>query len=240
MLLLDIGNSRCKWARIEHGGWAQHGVADNADWSEMQRSFNLFTPPARIIISNVGGDEIAQRLRKLCSEWSATLEFVCAQAAQCGVSNAYEQPAHLGSDRWAALIAAWQRQRRACLVVNCGTATTVDALSDSGEFLGGIIVPGITLMRQSLLRHTALLPDLAGSLQDFPRNTADAIHSGVIRASVGVIERQHSLLKTAHGTAVCVLSGGAAGQIEASLGMTVQRVDNLVLEGLKIIGEASA
>ena len=178
MLLLDVGNSRCKWARIESGVWTQPGVAGNAEWQFLQRSFEQLSPPARIIISNVGGEAMAQHLRKICSMWPVQAEFVLAQKEQCGVKNSYEDPSRLGSDRWAALIAAWHRSGRACLVVNCGTATTIDALSDAGEFLGGLIIPGVTLMQQSLTHNTAQLQTEEGMVKNFPRNTADAIYSG--------------------------------------------------------------
>ena len=242
MLLLDVGNSRCKWARIENGVWTHFGVADNAEWRALERDFDLLSPPARIIISNVGGEVLEQRLRAICARWAAPVEFVVAQSNQGGVSNAYDNPAQLGSDRWAALIAAWQRIGRRCLVVNCGTATTVDALSDSGQFLGGLILPGITLMQQSLVQDAAQLRSEQGQLQDFPRNTADAIRSGVIRATLGAVAYQYALLNMPGGikTVACLLSGGAAGEIEARLGMPVERIDNLVLEGLKIIGDAEA
>ena len=242
MLLLDAGNSRCKWARIENGAWTHRGVADNTEWTVMQSSFASLPPPSRIIVSNVGGEAIEQRLRSICAKWAVPIEFIVAGKALCGLVNSYEDPARLGSDRWAALIAAWQKYKGACLVVNCGTATTVDAITDTGEFLGGLIVPGITLMQQSLTHNTAQLKYEAGRVQDFPRKTADAIYSGVIRATLGAIEHQYTLLQAASAgkTISCVLSGGAAGQIESHLGMKVDHVDNLVLEGLKIIGEASA
>jgi type III pantothenate kinase len=242
VLLLDVGNSRCKWARIQKGEWTRLGIAENGEWEKLQCDLDLLPPPARIIISNVGSDAVAQHLRTICSKWAAPVKFVTAQSRQCGVKNNYEDSARLGSDRWAALIAAWHRMGKSCLVVSCGTATTVDALSDSGEFLGGLILPGITLMRQSLLHNTAQLRDEDGHMHDFPRNTADAIHSGVIRATLGAIEHQYAMLQKLHSSAslACVLGGGAAAQIETQLGMPVERVDNLVLEGLKIIGDASA
>jgi type III pantothenate kinase len=232
VLLIDVGNSRCKWACIENGVQTQHGVTGNTEWLALQQSFAALPLPSRIIASNVGGEAMAQRLRALCDHWAVPIEFVVASGEQCGVRNSYEQPERLGSDRWAALIAAWRRMQRACLVVNCGTATTVDALSASGEFLGGLILPGVTLMQQSLLHNAAQLKDVEGRLQDFPRNTADAIHSGVLRATLGAIQHQYALLGEGGG---CVLSGGAAQQIQAYLGMPVERVDNLVLEGLHII-----
>ena len=242
MLLLDVGNSRSKWARIENGAWANQGVAGNTEMLSQQLNFELLTPPSRIIISNVAGEAIAERLREICSKWSAQVEFVIAKSEQCGVCNSYENPRQLGSDRWVSLIAARQRIKHACLVVSCGTATTVDALSDQGEFLGGLILPGISLMQKSLTHNTAQLRDEEGCVEDFPRRTADAIHSGIVRATLGAIEHQRSLLKLqcATDTIPCVLSGGAAGKIEMHLGMPVEHVDNLVLEGLKIIGEASA
>jgi type III pantothenate kinase len=129
--------------------------------------------------------------------------------------------------------------QRACLVVNCGTATTIDALSDKGEFLGGLILPGVTLMQQSLLQRTANLGETKGLPQNFPRNTADAIQSGVLRATLGAVDHQYDLLKS-EAAVVCILSGGAADQIRPYLKMPVQQVEHLVLEGLQVIGEASA
>jgi len=239
MLLLDVGNSRCKWARIENGVWTHKGVEDNAELEALGAEFAALSAPARIIVSNVGGAMLEQQIRKLCGQWTVSIEFIVSQSEQCGVSNCYSHPARLGSDRWAALIAAWQRKRKACLVVNCGTATTIDALSDTGEFLGGLILPGISLMQQSLSLNTAQLAGETGSVQDFPHNTADAIYSGVIHATIGAIQHQGALLSK-NGEVECVLSGGAAGEIQTQLGIALQGVDNLVLEGLQIIGEASA
>jgi type III pantothenate kinase len=239
VLLLDVGNSRCKWAYLENAAWLKQGVADHADWSPMRREFAALPMPSRIIISNVGGAEMVPRLQELCARWPAPLEFVLAQAGQCGVKNGYDDPSRLGSDRWAALIAAWQKMQRACLVVNCGTATTIDALSDKGEFLGGLILPGVTLMQQSLLQRTANLGETKGLPQNFPRNTADAIQSGVLRATLGAVDHQYDLLKS-EAAVVCILSGGAADQIRPYLKMPVQQVEHLVLEGLQVIGEVSA
>jgi type III pantothenate kinase len=121
-------------------------------------------------------------------------------------------------------------------VVNCGTATTVDALSATGEFVGGLILPGMELMRRSLLHNTAQLGLAQGELRDFPRNTADAIASGVMRASIGAIQHQYALL-AAHNGARCVVSGGAASALLPHLGLAAEQVDNLVLQGMQIIGQ---
>ena len=239
MLLFDTGNSRCKWAWTERGVWLRQGVFDNTDelaWQKLQDLLSTLAAPHKILVSNVAGAALERRLRELCKHWSCPVQFIVAQAAQCGVRSGYIKPAQLGSDRWAALIAAWQRVHGACLVVNCGTATTVDALSDSGTFLGGLILPGMELMQRSLLNNTAQLGLLQGEFCDFPRNTADAIASGAIQATTGAIRLQYALLAAKYDTH-CILSGGAANTLAPHLGLAAEQVDNLVMLGLEIIGQ---
>ncbi|MBI5006328.1 MAG: type III pantothenate kinase [Nitrosomonadales bacterium] len=240
MLLLDVGNSRCKWALAQAGAWTHQGVAGNTEWVVLQHAFAALPPPHRILVSNVAGEAMAQRLGAICAAWKCQPEFVTADAECCGVRNGYERAESLGSDRWAALIAAWQRVRGACLVVNCGTATTVDALSAQGEFLGGLILPGVSLMQHSLATNTAQLLAEQGSLQDFPRNTADAIHSGMMQATLGAIRHQFGLLHSRYGDVRCLLGGGAAEIVQPHLDLPLERVDNLVLKGLQVIGESEA
>ncbi|MBI4807733.1 MAG: type III pantothenate kinase [Nitrosomonadales bacterium] len=240
MLLLDVGNSRCKWALVQGGIWTHQGAAGNTEWIALQHAFSALPPPGRILVSNVAGEAMAQRLRASCAEWKCPLEFVTATAERCGVRNGYQQPERLGSDRWVALIAAWQRVRGACLVVNCGTATTVDALSAQGEFLGGLILPGVSLMQHSLATNTAQLIAEQGMLRDFPRNTADAIHSGMLRATLGAVRHQFGLLQSRHREVRCLLGGGAAEVVREHLQLPLERLDNLVLRGLQIIGETKA
>ena len=247
MLLFDAGNSRCKWAWTENGAWLRQGVLGNADdaaWLELKNSFAQLEEPKKILVSNVAGAEVARKLHDLCAVWGCTAQFIEAQPAQCGVRNAYEGPAQLGSDRWAAMIAAWHHVRQACLVVNCGTATTVDALSATGEFVGGLILPGVELMQRSLLDNTAQLDAakngfVPGELRDFPRNTQDAILSGTMRATAGAIQHQYRLMAAQQGVQ-CIISGGAAGSLLPYLGLAAEQVDNLVLRGMQIIGQDCA
>jgi type III pantothenate kinase len=237
MLLLDAGNSRIKWVLVRDGAWLHRGVAPVSDESILRQSLAALPPPGRILASNVAGEGAAQIIHTACAAWSCKVEFITAQAAQCGVRNGYSQPGQLGSDRWAALIAAWQQVHAACLVVNCGTATTVDALSDAGEFLGGLIIPGLDMMQDCLAAGTAQLKRTHGKCEGFPRNTADAMMSGAIQATVGAILRQHAQLGRAD--APCLLGGGAAGTIRPHLGLALQNGDDLVLQGLQLIGQES-
>ena len=212
----------------------RQGACGIGEWEALRCSFASLPPPRRILVSNVAGMEVERQLRAACAPWDCRLEFVRARQERCGVRNAYDDPAQLGSDRWAALIAAWHHEKAACLVVNCGTATTIDALSDEGEFLGGLILPGLEMMRCSLAAGTAQLEATAGNWREFPRNTADAIASGAIQATAGAIARQHRLLGKP--AARCLLGGGAADGMQAGLDLPWLRLDNMVLRGLLIIG----
>ncbi len=240
MLLLDIGNSRIKWALLQDGHQVGSGVFDLAESGSLLSKFTNIPVPSRILVSNVAGELVAARVLALGEAWGHPIEFVQAKSEQCGVRNGYVHPQRLGSDRWATLIAARHAVRGACLVVTCGTATTVDALTARGEFLGGLILPGLDMMKASLAVGTAQLEVKEGALKDFPLDTPDAIHSGVVKATLGAIESQFKLLCAQEARTRCVVSGGAATQVMPHLSMPFDHVDNLVLRGLQIIGEGEA
>ena len=122
------------------------------------------------------------------------------------------------------------------MVVNAGTALTIDALTDEGVFVGGLIVPGAELMRRALARDTAELGMRRGKFSFFPVTTGDAIESGAVNALAGPIERMARFLARAgQPEPTCVLSGGGAALIAPHLNLEVKVVDNLVLEGLLVI-----
>lgn len=133
--------------------------------------------------------------------------------------NGYRNPAQLGPDRWHALIGARARYLHGTLaVINAGTATTIDGLGEDGRFLGGVIVPGIELMRASLAQRTARLPLAAGAYVAHPANTDDAIRTGILDAQLGAIERRVQRIGEHAGAAVqVVLSGGNGATLFALL-----------------------
>ncbi|HEU0283096.1 MAG TPA: type III pantothenate kinase, partial [Gallionella sp.] len=201
-LLIDAGNTRIKWAladgsEADGGNWLRSGALPVERAGELSHQFAGLQGIRQAWVSNVAGEGIAQHIRNACAGQLAQPSFIVAQEVQCGVRNGYGRPSQLGSDRWAALIAAWHLVRGACLVVNSGTATTVDALSATGEFIGGLILPGVELMQRSLCDATVRLQAVKpgqGEYAPFPLNTADALYSGALQASCGAVERQHALL----------------------------------------------
>lgn len=240
LLLIDAGNTRIKWALADGAAWLRSGILSAGQAGELSQQFAGLDGTRQAWVSNVAGEKVAQQICTACTALPVQPRFVVAREAQCGVRNGYSDHSQLGSDRWAALIAAWHLVGGACLVVNSGTATTIDALSPEGEFVGGLILPGVDLMQRSLRDATARLQAAqTGEYAPFPLNTADALYSGALQASCGAIERQHALLRDSG--APVVLSGGAAAVLRDRLNVPLRIVDNLVLQGLWLIArEADA
>jgi len=240
ILAIDAGNSRVKWGWFENRAWSSVATVSLIEFAASSDHVNPFSAthdnPARIIISNVAGEGAHQLLVNWTSIFEAEPLWVKGEQETCGVRNSYEPPERLGPDRWAALIAARALEPgRACLVVNAGTATTVDALSAGGEFLGGLIVPGVDLMRFVLHEHTGSLPLQPGNFVRTPRNTVDAIETGCRHAQAGAVERMHRALG---GEGACLVSGGGGPALIERLDLPCRYVENLVLEGLARIGLA--
>ena len=233
ILAVDAGNSRVKWALHDGRSFVREGWAMHADLDALDAQWSSLPTPSVIVIANVAGNGIGQRLRKSSERWKIAPRWVSSSRSQAGVSNRYDEPSQLGTDRWAALIGARKLSSDPCVVVNAGTAMTVDALTAEGEFIGGIIVPGFDLMHESLAAHTARLSAERGNFTSFPRTTRDAITSGAIQALCGAVERMRdAMLAAGNREPVLIFSGGAGELVARHMGRPVRIVDKLVLEGL--------
>lgn len=233
ILAIDAGNSRIKWGGYAGAAWQERGSCLTVDSAQMKHLLATFPQPVKIIASNVAGAAVRNDILQACRHWPVPVEWLVAAANQCGVHNGYQNPSQLGSDRWAALIAARGLWLGDCVVVQAGTAVTIDALAASGEFVGGMIVPGAGAMRQALASSTAAIRETAGQFAAFPVNTADAVYSGALSAVAGAIERMRLSLAQRQGAEVlCLLSGGDAELLLPLLSGNTRMVDNLVMEGL--------
>jgi type III pantothenate kinase len=241
LLAVDSGNTYVKWGLHDGHTWLKQGVVAQDEKALLEGEWRDMGEPGRILVSHVGTMQTKADLSELFSRWKVGPQWITAVAYQCGVRNYYTDPAQLGSDRWAALIAAWELQRQGCLVVDTGTAMTVDALSDTGEFLGGIITPGVDLMQKILIENAASLKLESGKFRDYPDSTADAIYSGTVHALAGAVERMAALLTITLGHVPdCILSGGTAQELQPHINVNTKVIDNLVLEGLVLIAYESS
>lgn len=249
-LLIDIGNTRTKWALADDKNQlSSQGFCLNADIAHA----NLPTKNVqKAFISNVAGLEMAHQIKKVLTP--IDVQFLQVTKNAYGLKNNYEPT--LGVDRWAALVAAWHSYHQPIVVVNAGTAITIDALAPSNNiskinsdatFIGGAIMPGLGLMHQSLKNNAALLKLEMGSWQEFPTNTSDAIKTGVINAVVGAINLTLKRLEKQCGHApLLLLSGGDAHTIAEAMCAQISNLDtkqgiiteNIVLQGLVLLAKA--
>ncbi|NMG43611.1 type III pantothenate kinase [Aromatoleum toluvorans] len=233
ILLIDAGNTRVKWGLFSGGAWQDEGALEHGHLDEFASIAATPLRIDRVFGSNVAGSHVADAIAEALRARAPAPEWLRSTAACCGVRNTYDTPGQLGTDRWAALIGARALHPAACLVINAGTATTIDILDADGLFRGGLILPGEHLMRRSLARDTAQLPFADGRFTAAPRNTADAIVSGCLNAQAGAVERMFGQIAHAP-QALCLLSGGGADALAELLDIPFRRVDNLVLKGLAV------
>ena len=241
LLLIDAGNTRVKWAlahpEAQPGTWSALGAVLHDELDALAPAWRD-AGVARAIVSNVAGPELRARLAALLG--AIDVDWFASSAARAGLVNGYRESGRLGCDRFAAAIGARAlAPGQALVVATCGTATTVDAVTSDGRFLGGMILPGLALMAGALARNTAQLPQATPGAAPpplFADNTNDAIVSGCLSAQAGAIERAVA----GHGGAPCILSGGAAPYIAPALKVAHKLVDNIVLVGLHAVALAAA
>ena len=244
ILLIDIGNTRIKWARFERGALQPQSAAVHAAWTAQTLLETILETAGladRVLVSNVSGPRMADVVRTATSrEWKIEPEFVTASAAAGGVRNAYSQPAQLGVDRWLAVIGAHALERGAVCVVSVGTALTIDGIDAGGRHLGGLIVPGPDLMISSLLHGTSDIAQRAqqGGTRDglFADNTLGAIRQGAEQALGALVERAvEAMRRELSQTPQLLLTGGASSRLEKSIGLPYRVIADLVLQGLAVI-----
>lgn len=251
LLVIDIGNTRLKWAQFAaplpgHEPLAQGALfletidqLDEGDWARL-------TPPSTVIGCCVASDSVRHRVEEQLEMWDVSPRWIVSSAFEAGVVNGYDHPMRLGSDRWVALIGARARVKASgqpgpALVVMAGTAVTVDALDSEGRFLGGLILPGHGIMLKALEAGTAGLRVPTGEVSDFPTNTSDALTSGGTYAITGAIERMHRQLQRRCGQPPrCIVAGGAGWKVAPALSIPYELVDSLIFDGLLTIAAERA
>lgn len=240
-LFLDIGNSRIKWAlagptlgevsAFSYGKEKPDLVAEKL-WQNIKK-------PSSVTFVSVAGDEFTDGLAHWFKEqWGVNGRRLISSAQCFGVKNGYQQPERLGADRWVAMIAAFHRVGGSVMVLDCGTAITLDAITETGTHLGGVIFPGPELMweaffnRTSARRQSGFSPD-AGL---FGKNTEQALGGGVLMAARGGIHHLiQSMGKVLGANTPVLVTGGGAKQVIQGEGMIW--CPDLVIEGVALIGD---
>jgi type III pantothenate kinase len=247
LLAIDIGNTRLKWAQYPVLRPGSAPVAQGAVFIEhvetlAETEWAGLAAPTQVLGCCVAGDAVRHRVEEQLELWDVAPSWVVSSASEAGVSNGYDHPLRLGSDRWVALIGARHRllargdAHRPLLVVMIGTAVTVDAVDAHGRFLGGLILPGHGIMLRALEGGTAGLRVPTGEVALFPTNTSDALTSGGTYAITGAIERMQRHIVRHCGAEPCViLTGGAGWKVAPFIDLLHEQVDTLIFDGLIVI-----
>lgn len=240
-LLVDIGNSRVKWSWLDEKG-LQPGdffiKSKTGIKAGLTKAWKSFTPPTEILVSNVAGDKIAQQLCEWTEKtWQLTPVFIQSEKKRFGVLNAYEQPETLGVDRWLNLVAARQHTRQPVCIIDCGTAITVDIVTEKGQHQGGMILPGLAMMRQTLAAHTDALTEQVDSSEFnlLATNTFSAIQVGTLYSVIATLDNIISDLKHSFKDNIrFVLTGGDAETLLELLPEGMEADPQLVFKGIRL------
>jgi len=242
IVLVDIGNSRIKWARFDGRALTSSRAAVHRTWRARDYA-RLFTGrPERLLVTSVAGKGVEKALRAAARRARMRVTFVNVPRRAAGVTVGYRDPWRLGVDRFVALVGAHQLFPGVpLLIAGLGTAMTLDLIDAKGRHQGGAIIPGPRLMVETLLKDTNGIRRRAqgGRLNAatlFGRSTRDGIERGARFAAAALIERASAdaavLLKR---SPLVVLTGGAASAVRPLITGHVVSVPDLVLKGLAVL-----
>ena len=242
-LLLDVGNSRAKW-RIESMFQEEIGGVFRTDdiLSELGK-LPLRTYTVRVaIVSWVGPADLKLEVDTVFDRSRIDRVYATGRDEYEGLVNGYLEPFRLGADRWVALFYAWKKYAKNCIIVDVGTAVTIDHLAENGRHLGGVIIPGVTTMVQSLNSRTSQIhvdATLAPGRHGIPgRTTTEAVSRGAVLAVAGAI-RESCLQGPLRDLEVLKLvTGGGSEYVLPILGPQWVHEPDLLLDGLSFYGRS--
>lgn len=234
-LLIDVGNTRVKWAVIEDEFNEDVDVCIGS-LKELSISIqNMDTVNTKVLLSAV--NQTNDLMLLLDKSDFAEITSVKSQSTQAGISNSYEQPERMGIDRWLAMIASHKLvNNKGIVIVDAGSALTIDVLNQKGFHQGGYIVPGIAMAQSALFSNTEQVKRYdevvatnrsSGRLNKLGNNTLQCVEYGVINQQVALIEK---VMKQYPEYEIMITGGD--GELLAEFLPTAIVDRNLVLKGL--------
>ena len=241
-LLIDSGNTSIKWALMRDGSPMEVSSCLSKDASRLHEIWERCDVPHRVIVANVAGGRVADEIGKAVNVlWQLDAEFILSSQYCCGLTNSYDDPEKLGVDRWMAMVAAYQMKDGPVIVIDCGTAVTIDLVNEKGVCLGGVIMPGLNLAFQCLNYGTDAIDTITSDnsmMSSLSLSTQDAVAAGVLLGLAGGIEKvimEQALSVDA--TVAVLITGGDAVKVMPYLTTPVEYHEDIVLLGLKFLAD---
>src|SRR5579884_1995948 len=253
LLVVDVGNTQTHFGVYPEGAkevsehWRFATVRESTG-DELGAALSNLLALRGLSFDDVDASIVSSTVPQLSEQWTAMAErylghtmLVVGPSIRTGMPIRIDNPREVGADRLVNAVAAYDRMRQCCVVVDFGTAITYDAVSDAGEYLGGIITPGAEISLDALYERAAKLPKVepAEPRSLIGKSTVDAIRSGIALGFAGQVEGIVRRLRAELGHDTTVLAtGGMAGRLVPFIRETIDEVDDLLkLVGLKLIWE---
>jgi type III pantothenate kinase len=253
LLVVDVGNTQTHFGVFREGGdevvehWRFATVRESTG-DELGAALANLLALRGMSFADVQDSIVSSTVPQLSEQWTLMSErylnrpmLVVGPTIRTGMPIRMDNPHEVGADRLVNAVAAYERVHDTCVVVDFGTAITYDAVSASGEYLGGIITPGVEISIDALYERAAKLPkvELAEPRSLIGKSTVDAIRSGIVYGFAGQVEGIVRRLRDELGPETTVIAtGGLAGALVPFVGETIDEVDDLLtLIGLRLIWE---
>jgi type III pantothenate kinase len=251
VLLVDVGNTRIKWARLDRGRIGRAQAAVHSAWSSATYARRLFAGQARpthMWVTSVAGPRVNRTLAAAARRAGAASTFVTVPRRGGGVTVGYLEPWRLGSDRFVAAVGARELFPRSSLcVIGIGTAMTLDLIDAEGRHRGGAIIPAPALMVETLFSRTHGIQRRAqgGGRGEgaalFARATRAGLLQGARYAAAALIDRAAEEARVLLGRRpIVVLTGGESATVRSLVRSPCVVVPDLVLRGLAVLARRQA
>jgi type III pantothenate kinase len=253
LLVVDVGNTQTHFGTFRGNELVEHwrfATVRESTADELGAALRNLLELRGVGMGDLDASIVSSTVPDLGPEWSEMAErylghrmLVVGPGIRTGMPLRYDNPREIGADRLVNAVAAYDKVRDACIVVDFGTAITYDPVSSAGEYLGGIISPGVEISMEALFARAAKLPkiDLAPPKTLIGKTTVDAIRSGIVYGFAGQVDAIVRRLRDEIGEeAETIATGGLAGHIVPHT-ETIDEVDELLtLKGLKLLHERNA
>jgi type III pantothenate kinase len=253
LLVVDVGNTQTHFGTFRDGGLDEHwrfATVRESTADELGAALRNLLELRGVGMADLDASIVSSTVPQLGPEWSAMAQrylshemLVVGPGIKTGMALRYDNPREIGADRLVNAVAAYDKVRGACIVVDFGTAITYDPVSADGEYLGGIISPGVEISMEALTSRAAKLPriDLGPPRTLIGKSTVDAIRSGIVYGFAGQVDGIVTRLRAELGAETETIATGGLAEHIVPFCETVDEVDDLLtLKGLKLLHERNS